>query len=217
MYLSDRDLEHAVDLEDLIISPRPREFGPSGVDLHLDTIKEAKVWDADRHEATLRGQAVKRPSIGLGDFDYKLFAEQYAVPVPKVETPGNDPLVYRDGERVILCPGGFFLWQTKEIVGTPTAKARYICFINGKSTRARLGLVVHLTAPTIEAGWWGHVTLEIANLGPFKLALKEGDAIAQIVVAMLSSPPRKEKRVRGIDVGQQTVAGKGGKGNTKKK
>jgi Ca2+-binding RTX toxin-like protein len=31
-----------------------------------------------------------------------------------------------------------------------------------------------MTAPTIHAGWWGQVTLEIANLGPFTLALKPG-------------------------------------------
>jgi deoxycytidine triphosphate deaminase len=74
-----------------------------------------------------------------------------------------------------------------------------------------------MTAPTIEPGWWGQVTLEIANLGPFRLALAENDAIAQIVVAMISSPPLKVKGARGIDVGQQSVTGQGGKGRRKKR
>ena len=110
---------------------------------------------------------------------------------------------------MILRPTGFFLWQTKEVAGTRAEKARFICFINGKSTRSRLGLLVHLTAPTIDAGWWGKVTLEIVNLGPFDLELKEDDAIAQLVVAMMSSPPVKQKKARGIDSGQASVTGQG--------
>ena len=215
MYLSDRDLEYAVERTDLIIDPRPRVFGPSGIDLHLDTIEEAKVWNVASEEPA-KGQAIGSRSVGLGDFDFKWFAEQYLIPVPSYDESGVEPLVYRDGHRVILRPGGFFLWQTKEVVGTPTANARYICFVNGKSTRARLGLVVHMTAPTIEAGWWGHVTLEIANLGPFRLALQEDDAVAQVVVAMISSPPQKEKGVRGIDLGQKSVTGQGRKGGRSK-
>jgi dCTP deaminase len=216
VYLSDRDLEYVVDRGDLIVTPRPREFGPSGIDLHLDTIEEAKVWSVSLHEESLKGERGRRASVGLDDFNYKQFAEQYAVGVPKDNTPEDELLVYREGNRVILQPGGFFLWQTKEVVGTPTANARYICFINGKSTRARLGLLIHLTAPTIEPGWWGHVTLEIANLGPFRLALQEDDSVAQIVVAMISSPPQKEKGVRGIDIGQQSVTGQGAKSGRKK-
>jgi hypothetical protein len=49
---------------------------------------------------------------------------------------------------------------------------------------------------------------EIANLGPFILALQEGDAIAQIVVAAISSPPLKKKSTRGgVAIGQRNVAG----------
>jgi dCTP deaminase len=217
LYLSDRDLEYAADRGDLIVEPRPREFGPSGVDLYLDRIEEARVWNSSLYEESLVDQGIRWPSIALGDFSYKRFAEQYLLPVPSYDSSGDEPLIYRAGNRVILRAGGFFLWQTKEVVGTPEANARYICFVNGKSSRARLGLVVHMTAPTIEAGWWGHVTLEIANFGPFRLALEEGDAIAQVVVAMISSPPRKEKAVRGIDLGQQSVTGQGGKRGRKKR
>jgi dCTP deaminase len=201
MFLSGRDLEYAVDLEDLIVSPRPESFGASGIDLHLDTIDEAKVWDVEKR------RAVRTPSIRLGHFDYKQFAEQFAVGAPLKPRSGKRLSVYRADNSVIVSPGGFFLWQTKEAVGTPTAKARYICFINGKSTRARLGLLIHMTAPTIDAGWWGKVTLEIANLGPFEIELREDDAIAQLVVAMISSPPQEQKVPRGIAVGQQTVTG----------
>jgi dCTP deaminase len=70
-----------------------------------------------------------------------------------------------------------------------------------------VGLLVHMTAPTIHAGWWGQITLEICNLGPFTLALKEGDAVCQITVAAISSPPVKRKSTKGVKVGQISPAG----------
>jgi hypothetical protein len=58
-------------------------------------------------------------------------------------------------------------------VGTPAVNPALICFVDGKSTRSRTGILVHLTAPTIHAGWSGKITLEIANVGPFHSAGQE--------------------------------------------
>ena len=83
-----------------------------------------------------------------------------------------------------------------------------VCFVDGKSTRARTGILVHMTAPTIHAAWgaW-RVTLEIANLGPFHLVLKEDDSIAQIIVAKLTSVPERNMEETGsVTYGQQDVA-----------
>ncbi len=41
----------------------------------------------------------------------------------------------------------------------------------------------------IHAGWQGKIVLEIANHGPFHFVLQENDVIAQLTVAMISSPP----------------------------
>ena len=68
---------------------------------------------------------------------------------------------------------------------------QYICFIDGKRTRARTGILVHLTAPTIHAGWTGNVVLEIVNLGPFTFVLQEDDVVAQLTVATISSSPQQ--------------------------
>lgn len=97
------------------------------------------------------------------------------------------------------------LWQTKETVGTPETGANLIAFIDGKSTRARTGLLAHLTAPTIHASWSGKVTLEIANLGPFNFVLTEGDSIAQIVVATISSIPEETMKA-GVTYRQTEVS-----------
>jgi dCTP deaminase len=206
MYLSDRDLEFAVKTGQLIVDPTPTEYDTTSIDLHLDKIEEAKVWNVPAFHEQQRTSG-NDPFVSVGGFDHEAFARQFHMPVPE----DSASLVYREGKKIILKPHGFFLWQTQENVGTPEIDPRLICFVDGKSTRARVGLLVHMTAPTIHAGWWGKVTLEISNLGPFTLALKEGDVVAQIVVASISSPPIKKKGVKGVKMGQRNVGGQGEK------
>jgi dCTP deaminase len=203
MYLSDRDLKFAVETGQLIVDPAPMEFDTTSIDLHLDNVNEAKVWNVEefkRRQANSGNDAWLR----VGKYKFRTFSQEFYQSVPEDSSPSNS--VYRNGDRVILRPGGFLLWQTREAVGTPEIDPRLICFINGKSSSARSGLLVHMTAPTIHAGWWGQITLEIANLGPFDLCLAEGDAISQIVVATISSPPTKRKK-EGIAIGQREVGG----------
>src|SRR5439155_18583933 len=123
--------------------------------------------------ADLGAGGKKTPELHLGDFQYGKFSGKYLIapPQPKKGEETPDLKVFRRGHEVIVKPGGMLLWNTKERVGTPKANPRFICFVNAKSTRARTGLVVHMTAPTIHAGWEGNITLEIANLGPFHFVL----------------------------------------------
>jgi len=204
MYLSDRDLEFAVRTGQLIVDPAPAEYDTTSIDLHLDKIDEAKIWDQDAFSKQQKASG-NDARIRVGRFDYETFAHQFHKPVPDDD---SQP-VFRVGHSVVLKPHGFFLWQTAQKVGTPEADPRLICFVDGKSTKARTGLLVHMTAPTIHAGWWGKITLEIANLGPFVLELGEGDAIAQVVVAAVSSPPIKRKKAKGVAIGQASVGATG--------
>jgi dCTP deaminase len=87
--------------------------------------------------------------------------------------------------------------------------AQLICFVDGKSTRARTGLLVHLTAPTIHGGWSGQITLEIVNLGPFDFVLEENDVIAQITLATLTSTPtRTMQEVGSVTLHQTSITGR---------
>lgn len=205
MFLSDRDLRLALASGQLIVDPLPTEIDTTGIDVHLDRIEEAKVWDTKAF-AEQQAESGHGSVLMVGKFKHKPFAKKFEVSVPK-RGDAAGALVYRDGDTVVVRPGGFFIWQTREVIGTPEIDPRLICFIDGKSTRARTGLLVHMTAPTIHAGWWGQVALEIANLGPFDLGLCEGDAIAQITVAAISSPPSRQKRADNIAIGQRNVAG----------
>jgi dCTP deaminase len=61
-------------------------------------------------------------------------------------------------------------------------------WLDGRSSLARLGLMVHLTAHTIDPGWDGNITLEFVNIGRVPLALRPGMRICAISFEPLTSP-----------------------------
>lgn len=215
MYLSDRDAKWAIERKLLIVeSPEgdgPPKIDPSSIDLRLDRVEEAKIWDVAAYtkHVNVGGAGAGEPILHVGSQWYK-YGEmsKFLISPPNRVASDVNQKVYKNGEAIFIRPGGFLLWQTKEKIGTPLIDPRFICFVDGKSTRARAGLIVHLTAPTIHAGWSGNVTLEIANLGPFTFGLTENDVIAQITVATISSPPEKTHEAAGSSTqGQEHVEG----------
>ncbi len=207
MYLSDRDLAHAIRRNHLIVEPPPAKIDPTSIDLRLDGPGQAKVWDIARLKDTNEIMGAGEVELRLGKFQYGKFAEKYLIAPPE-EADDPEIRVFRRGRSVLVRPGGFLLWTTKEIVGTPSDGARLICFVDGKSTRARTGIVVHMTAPTIHGGWAGKITLEIGNFGPFTFVLEEDDVIAQLIVAQLSSVPDVTQEAAGSATqGQADVTG----------
>lgn len=216
MFCSNRDIRWAIECGKLIVKPRPEEFGAgydeTSIDLHLGSIDKAQVWDVDKLRNSQVGRGSNGLEVYLGTFQLGEFAGEYLMsPPPESDDPAEreQQLVCRRGSLVIVKPGGFLLWTTKEWVGTPEKNPELICFVDGKSTRARTGILVHLTAPTIHSGWSGNITLEIANLGPLHFVLREGDVIAQLTVATISSAPDLTlKRGTSATAGQTTVSGK---------
>jgi dCTP deaminase len=84
-------------------------------------------------------------------------------------------------------PGGFDL-PTKELVLGWTAEyvdipvdSRLAARVEGKSSLARIGIGIHLTVPTIHAGFKGQIRLEIVNHGPAPIKLKTGMRICQLI------------------------------------
>jgi len=170
----------------------------------LDEVEQAKVWDIETLAQRNREHGIPERELQVGQCDYGRMSQEYHVPPP--ENP--DAPVFRRDRQVIVRPHGFVLWQTKEVVGTPEEDADLICFVNGKSTRARTGLVVHMTAPTIHTSWSGNITLEIANLGPLDIVLQEDDVVAQLTVAQVTSIPKRSMSETGsVTSGQTDVGG----------
>ena len=90
-----------------------------------------------------------------------------------------------DGYR--FRPGGFILAATHESF---QISRDLVCSIEGRSTCARVGLIVHCTSSTIDGNYEapGRVTLEMANLGPFDIVLRAGAPIALLTFIRLTSP-----------------------------
>jgi dCTP deaminase len=90
-----------------------------------------------------------------------------------------------------LKPGKFVLARTKEKVGFPFVEGDF-CYsgrVEGRSSLARCGLLVHFTAPTIHAGFEGTITLEIINLGPASFLLIPDMFICQLIIEEVKGFP----------------------------
>ena len=105
---------------------------------------------------------------------------------PSVEQAELTRLVEPDGdEPFILHPGEFVLGSTYEVVSLPDdVSAR----LEGKSSLGRLGLLTHSTAGFIDAGFSGHVTLELSNVATLPIKLWPGMKIGQLCFFRLTSP-----------------------------
>ena len=83
---------------------------------------------------------------------------------------------------LVLEPGEFALAATEEWVDIPP---EFVGRVEGKSTLARMGLIVHTTAGFIDPGFHGKITLELCNVGPCSLVLEPGMYICQLSVARM--------------------------------
>ena len=68
--------------------------------------------------------------------------------------------------------------------------------VEGKSGLARLGVAVHVTAPTIHAGFAGQIRLEIINHGSVPVRLRTGMRISQLILELTLGTPVKSYKGR---------------------
>jgi dCTP deaminase len=93
---------------------------------------------------------------------------------------------HRESDTFRLEPGGFVLAQTLERVSIPSD---LVGFVEGRSSWARIGVTIHLTAPKIDPGFNAAITLEMANLGNVAVELRaEIDEPAQLMFFRVSTP-----------------------------
>jgi dCTP deaminase len=92
------------------------------------------------------------------------------------------------GGHYDLLPGQFGLGKTQERIHLPES-SRLAARIEGKSKMARLGFVVHMTAPTIHCGFRGNIVLEINNFGPYPIRLTAGMQVCQLIFERVGQEP----------------------------
>ncbi len=113
---------------------------------------------------------------------------RYACIDPRQPVPMDElmkKVVIPDGEAFIMQPGEFVLASTLE---TLELADDVVARLEGRSSLARLGIIVHSTAALFEPGWVGTPTMELGNLGRMPVALYPGMRICAFTFEPLSSP-----------------------------
>src|SRR5690242_18359436 len=171
MILTDREITIALDTGQLIIQPHP------GLDALTSTAIDLTLKDNGLEWVPLEGGFSIRP----GNKDYKYSkAAAFQKPVSMTGYP--------------LRPKSFVLGWTNEKVQLPI-KSRLAARVEGRSSLARLGIGVHVTAPTIHAGFGDPdpqpIQLEIFNFGPHDIVLDSDMKICQLIIEQTLGTPIK--------------------------
>lgn len=93
-----------------------------------------------------------------------------------------------DDAAFILHPHEFVLAVTKDFFGV---NQNLCCHIMGKSSLARLGLIIHTTAGFVDPGNQLKATLELFNTNSLPVKLYPGMKIAQLAFCRLETPASK--------------------------
>lgn len=168
MKLSDTDILHYLDEGRIQIDPLPSgsQVGTMSVDLQLGN------WFRSFRPGKASFVDLAPPEDGP-----RVDLEEL---MSTTEVQGNEPFY--------LHPGDFALGITIQKVTLPHDLAGRL---DGRSSLARLGLMVHATAHTIDPGWSGRITLEFFNCGKLPLAMRPGMRICALSFETLMSPASK--------------------------
>ncbi|USN57765.1 MAG: dCTP deaminase [Candidatus Peribacteria bacterium] len=155
---------------------------------------------------------VKSGDIVISDFDearlnpasYDILLGNKFLIVKGHKTPIIDPVkqiypeyhekILQDDEEFILHPGGTVLGVSRDLFGSD----EYLIQLGGKSSLARLGLIVHNTAGVINPGHFLNITFELANLNKVPIVLRPGMKIAQILFSKMTGKPDRNYKQVGI-------------------
>jgi dCTP deaminase len=172
--LTDREIKIHVERGLIKIDPRPDiavAYNSTSVDLTLDPIisefKEQRKGietTIDPANATFREEEV-----------LKDITERITIP----------------DHGYVLRPRTFILGWTAEYIDLRDA-TRIAARVEGRSSLSRLGIAVHMTAPTIHAGYDGQIRLEIINHGFFPVRLRPRMRICQLIFEQTFGTPEKD-------------------------
>ncbi|WDE03098.1 dCTP deaminase [Thalassomonas viridans] len=165
MRLSDQDIKQHIADGKIQIEPAPSANMISGVSVDIRLGNEFRVFQD--HTA---------PYIDLSGPKEEMQKAMNSVMSEEIFIP--------DGEAFFLHPGELALAVTYESVTLPDD---IVGWLDGRSSLARLGLMVHVTAHRIDPGWSGQIVLEFYNSGKLPLALRPKMKIAALNFETMSS------------------------------
>ena len=171
MLLSDGELQLAIAVGELAIIPPP----PNG----SDQIKAASIdLRLGQYIWTQKEPGNGEPDGGaindISDFGF----QQYMENCTEQTNIGNSG-------GFLIKPGDFVITQTMERIRLGRMLSGRV---EGRSRLARMGVGVHVTAPKIDPGFDGHITLEMFHMGRRPIFLQHQTPICTLLVERLGFP-----------------------------
>ncbi len=173
MILTDHEIQAALQCNQIIITPTPGVDAYSSTSLDLTLSNSLRIWKPEPVKGVER---IICPSTE--GYKFAEFVKEYS------------DLKTLDSDGFILNPHNFILGWTEEVVELPVF-ARLAARVEGKSSLARLGIGIHITAPTIHAGFAGPIQLEICNHGTLSVKLVPGMRVCQLIFEQCLGTPDK--------------------------
>jgi dCTP deaminase len=183
MLLSNTAIFDALKDGRLVIEPEPKPA-------ELDQEKQG-AYDSTAVNLTL-GNVLRIPKAGM--------SIMFNVPGGNISSTlaaTCDEKRLNESESYNLEPNKLILASTKEFIKLPKqrkgvwgTKPLLAARVEGKSSFARIGVLVHFTAPTIHCGFEGNITLEIICLGMYPVVLKPGMQICQLLIEEVLDDPK---------------------------
>jgi dCTP deaminase len=170
MILSDREIQKFLKQGLISIEPKPSldAYDSTAVDLTLDPL--IRVFRTNVPGFVIDPTAPGYKATAL----IQSATDPVTIPLQGWELPRGTLVLGWTRERVDLA-----------------YKAKVAGRVEGKSGLARIGLAVHVTAPTIHAGFPGTIQLELVNHGPAPIKLCSGMAICQLIIETIKGTPSK--------------------------
>ncbi|ASX26218.1 dCTP deaminase [Candidatus Williamhamiltonella defendens] len=169
MRLCDRDIERWLDEKKLTITPRPPEKHINGATVDIRLGHEFRVFVG--HKAPFIDLSATKKEINHA-----------------LDQIMSDKIVLKEKECFFLHPRELALAVTLESVTIPDD---LVGWLDGRSSLARLGLMVHVTAHRIDPGWRGQIVLEFYNSGKLPLGLRPGMLIGALSFELLSGRAKR--------------------------
>jgi dCTP deaminase len=183
MILSDREIKLALRRDYIRITPRPPDGSIASMSVDLTLQEEITFWT---------------PAQERSDTPFVVYPAHPAFESTRFLREHGTNLVL-PAEGFILRPGAFILGWTEEHIRLPHS-SRLAARVEGRSSLARLGVGIHVTAPTIHAGFGvtddpqypgTRIRLEIWNCGPLHVCLQKGMKVCQLILEEVHGTPDK--------------------------
>ncbi len=139
-------------------------------------------------EGSISIEPFDRKQLGSNSYDVrlgkKLLFYKNEVLDPKAENEVERLDIPAEG--LVISPGKLFLGVTVEYTNTK----QDVVMFEGKSSLARLGLLVHITSGFGDVGFQGHITLELSCIQPIRIyaGMKIGQIYYQSVEGLVINP-----------------------------